>query len=185
MEKQRCDWCLKDDIYMDYHDMEWGIPIYDGEKLFELLNLEGAQAGLSWYTVLVKREGYKKAFFNWDIERIAKMTEKEMEKRREDPGIIRNRLKIKAVVTNAQLFLEMKKEGISFSNFLWDFAGGKPIVNHWKSMSEIPATTPESDAMSKALKKRGFKFVGTTIVYAFMQAAGMVDDHLPHCWKRK
>lgn len=183
-EKKRCDWCLKDDIYKNYHDREWGIPVYDDQKLFEYLNLEGAQAGLSWYTVLIKRENYRKAFSNWDANKISKYDQKKIDRLLLDPGIIRNKLKVNGVVTNAKLFLEIQKEYESFSNYIWQFVDGKPIINKWNKMSEVPATTKESDQMSKVLKKRGFKFVGSTICYAFMQAVGMVDDHLIYCWKR-
>jgi len=183
--KNRCSWCLKDKLYMDYHDEVWGVPEYDNKNLFEFLNLEGAQAGLSWYTVLTKIEGYKDAFANWDIIKISKFTDKKKEKLRSHPGIIKNKLKINAVVNNAERYLEMKKEGIDFSEYLWDYVDGKPIINNFKKTSQIPAETEISKRMSKDLKKRGFKFVGPTIMYAFMQATGMVDDHVTTCWKRK
>ena len=175
---------MKDDIYMDYHDNVWGIPEYDDIKLFEFLNLEGAQAGLSWYTVLIKKDNYKKAFSNWDPKKIAKYNDKKIQSLLSNPGIIRNKLKVNGVVTNAKLFLEMKSSGTSLSEYLWDFLDGEPIVNNWKVTSEIPAQTPLSQKISKDLKKKGFKFVGPTIVYAFMQAAGMVDDHVADCWRR-
>jgi DNA-3-methyladenine glycosylase I len=184
-ERQRCPWCEKDDLYRAYHDQEWGVPMHDDRKLFEFLNLEGAQAGLSWYTVLAKKENYAKAFDGWDPVKIARYTEAKQEKLLQNPGIIRNRLKVKATVLNAQAFLAVQQEWGSFDAYIWSFVGGKPIINHWKTMGQIPAKTPESDAMSKDLKKRGFKFIGTTICYAFMQATGMVDDHLASCWKRQ
>ena len=184
-DKKRCSWCLKDDIYKDYHDNVWGIPEYDDQKLFEFLNLEGAQAGLSWYTILIRIENYRKAFRNWEVDRILKMNEDDLEELRNDPGIIRNRLKIQAVYTNAQAFQKMKEAGENFSEYLWSFVDGKPIVNDFKNLSEIPAQTELSVRLSKDLKKRGFKFVGPTIVYAFMQAVGMVDDHVVTCWRRQ
>ena len=175
---------MKDDIYMDYHDNVWGIPEYDDIKLFEFLNLEGAQAGLSWYTVLIKKDNYRKAFSNWDPKKIAKYSDKKIQSLLSNPGIIRNKLKVNGVVTNAKLFLEMKSSGTSLSEYLWDFVDGEPIINNWKTLSEIPAQTPLSQTISKDLKKKGFKFVGPTIVYAFMQAVGMVDDHVASCWRR-
>jgi DNA-3-methyladenine glycosylase I len=184
MEKIRCSWCNKDDLYRKYHDEEWGVPLHDDQKLFEMLNLEGAQAGLSWYTVLTKREHYRKAFDGWDVQKIARYTPAKMEKLLENPGIIRNRLKVYATVSNAKAFLSIQKEFGSFDAYIWQFVGHQPIVNHWKLPGGIPAKTAESDAMSKDLLKRGFKFVGSTICYAFMQATGMVDDHAPSCWKR-
>ncbi|NMM49046.1 DNA-3-methyladenine glycosylase I [Marinigracilibium pacificum] len=183
--KKRCDWCLKDEIYMDYHDNVWGKPEYDDIKLFEFLNLEGAQAGLSWYTVLIKIDNYRQAFHNWDPEKIAAMGDEDIEKLMQDKGIIRNRLKIQSVITNARAFLDMKNNGESFSEYLWSFVDGKPLMNSPESMADIPAKTEVSDKMSKELKKKGFKFVGSTICYAFMQAVGMVDDHLVDCFVRK
>lgn len=183
-EKTRCGWCMKDDIYMDYHDNVWGVPEYDDIKLFEFLNLEGAQAGLSWYTVLIKKDNYKKAFSNWDPNKIVKYNDKKIQSLLADPGIIRNKLKVNGVVTNAKLFLDMKSSGTSLSKYLWDYVDGTPIVNKWKTMSEIPAQTELSQKISKDLKKKGFKFVGPTIIYAFMQAVGMVDDHVEACWRR-
>ena len=182
-EKSRCSWCLKDDIYKTYHDEVWGVPVYDDKELFEYINLEGAQAGLSWYSILVRIEGYKKAFKNWNIKAISKMKEKDVERLMQDKGIIRNRLKINAVITNAQAYLELKKE-IWLSDFLWNYVDGKPLKNKFKTMSDIPAQTELSAQISKDLKKKGFKFVGPTIVYAFMQAVGMVDDHVESCWRR-
>ena len=185
MEPNRCSWSTKDQLYKDYHDNEWGVPLHDDTRLFEMINLEGAQAGLSWYTVLTKRENYRKAFDNWDAKKIAKYTDKKIESLMADAGIIRNRLKINGTVLNAKAFLEVQKEFGSFDKYIWSFVGGKPIINQFKSLSEIPAKTAISDAMSKDLLKRGFKFVGSTICYAFMQATGMVDDHVADCWKRK
>lgn len=177
----RCEWCLKDQDYIDYHDNVWGKPQHDEVKLFEFLNLEGAQAGLSWYTVLKKIDDYKKAFANWDIEKIARFSDKKIAKLLENPGIIRNKLKVNAVVTNAQNYLKMKDAGLVLNDYLWDFVDGKPINNKWTKMSQVPAETPLSKTISKDLKKRGFKFVGPTIVYAYMQAIGIVDDHLVSC----
>ena len=184
-EKTRCSWCLKDDLYKAYHDEEWGRPLHDDNKLFELLCLEGAQAGLSWYTVLKKRENYRKAFDGFDAKKIAKYTDKKKEALLQDEGIIRNRLKVNAFVLNAQAFLAIQNEFGSFDKYIWQFVGGKPIVNNVRSLGEVPAKTPISDAMSKDLLKRGFKFVGSTICYAFMQASGMVNDHVNNCWKKK
>ncbi|WP_346319890.1 DNA-3-methyladenine glycosylase I [Chitinophaga sp. YIM B06452] len=183
MEKQRCGWSTKDQLYMDYHDHEWGTPCHDDTKLFEMLCLEGAQAGLSWYTVLTKRENYRKAFDNWDAQKIAKYTEKKIEKLLQDPGIIRNQLKIRACISNAKAFLAVQKEFGSFDRYIWQFVGHQPVLNRFKSMSQVPAKTAASDAMSKDLLKRGFKFVGSTICYAYMQATGMVNDHVQGCWK--
>lgn len=184
-EKIRCSWCLKDDLYKQYHDEEWGVPLYDDQKLFEMLCLEGAQAGLSWYTVLSKRENYRKAFDGFDAKKIARYSDKKKETLLQNPGIIRNRLKVNAFVQNAQAFLEVQKEFGSFSKYIWQFTGGKPLKNHPRTLGDVLPKTKESDAMSKDLLKRGFKFVGSTICYAFMQATGMVDDHVADCWKRK
>jgi len=184
MEKIRCGWAEKDDLYRAYHDEEWGTPLHDDRKLFELLNLEGAQAGLSWYTVLTKRANYAKAFDQWDPVKIARYTDKRVEKLLENPGIIRNRLKVNATVSNAKAFLAVQKEYGSFDAYIWQFVGHKPLINHWEKLSQILPTTLQSDAMSKDLRKKGFKFVGSTICYAFMQASGMVNDHLLSCWKR-
>lgn len=169
---------------MDYHDEVWGKPEYDDTILFEYLNLEGAQAGLSWYTVLTKIEGYKKAFAQWDIQKIARFSDKKKEKLRSHPGIIKNRLKINAVVSNAQVYLDMQASGLTLKEYLWDFVNGEPIINNWKTTSQIPAETELSKLISKDMKKRGFKFVGPTIVYAYMQAIGMVNDHVTSCWTR-
>ena len=180
----RCSWCEGDEQYEKYHDEEWGVPIYDDRELFEMLNLEGAQAGLSWITVLRKREHYRKVFDGFDPEKIAKYDEQKRAELLADPGIIRNKLKVNAFIVNAQLYLKMQADdGPSFSEFLWGFVDHEPIINRWKTLKEVPATTAQSDAMSKALKKLGFKFVGSTICYAFMQASGMVNDHLVDCFR--
>lgn len=170
------------ELYAEYHDKEWGIPLHDDTRLFEMLILEGAQAGLSWETILKRREGYRKAFHGFNPVQVAAMSDAELEKLMHDTGIIRNRLKIFAARTNAQVFLKVQKEFGSFDSYLWAFVKGNPIVNHRNHMKEIPVTTPESDALSKDLKKRGMTFVGSTIMYAFMQAVGMVDDHIKSCW---
>lgn len=179
----RCGWVNEDPLYIRYHDEEWGVPVHDDQKLFEMLNLEGAQAGLSWYTILRKREGYRRAFDGFDPDRIAAFDERKVEELMRDEGIVRNRLKLQAVIANAHAFRRVRDEFGSFDAYLWGFVGGKPIVNDWTVLQEVPATTPESDRMSKDLKKRGFKFVGSTICYAFMQATGMVDDHIRACFK--
>ena len=180
----RCSWA-KSDAMIAYHDQEWGVPSHDDRHLFEMLILEGAQAGLSWETILNRREGYRRAFDNFDIEKIARYTDKKKEKLLQDPGIIRNRLKIDAAVTNAQATLRVQKEFGSLSNFLWQQVGGKPKINKAKVFGDIPAKTLASDALSKELSKRGFKFVGSTICYAFMQAVGMVNDHIVTCPRYK
>jgi DNA-3-methyladenine glycosylase I len=185
VEKVRCGWCLGSEEYKAYHDTEWGIPVHDDTKLFEFLTLEGAQAGLSWSTILKKREGYRKAFANFDPKNVSKFTDAQIEKILLRPDIVRNRLKVTSTVTNAKLFLEVQKEFGSFDRYIWSFVDGKPIQNKRQSLKEIPASTPISDAMSKDLKKRGFKFVGTTIMYAFMQACGLVNDHVADCWRYK
>lgn len=184
MIKKRCAWCEKTDLYKDYHDNEWGKPVYDEVALFEFLILETFQAGLSWYTVLVKRENFRKAFAGFEVQKVAKFTVAKMQVLAEDTGIIRNKLKIKAAVTNAQAFIKVQEEFGSFSKYIWDFVAGKPIDNNPKTLKDVPATTEISDAISKDLKKRGFKFVGSTVVYAFMQATGMVNDHVEDCWVR-
>lgn len=184
-EKIRCSWCLKDELYMQYHDEEWGTAQHDDRYLFEMLCLEGAQAGLSWYTILKKRENYRKAFDNFDAKKMAKYTDKKKEALLQDEGIVRNRLKVNAFVLNAKAFLDVQKEFGSFDKYIWQFVGGKPLVNKVKTMGGVVAKTAISDAMSKDLLKRGFKFVGSTICYAFMQATGMVDDHVEGCWKKK
>jgi DNA-3-methyladenine glycosylase I len=183
--KIRCSWCEKDDLYRDYHDKEWGKPVYDDDKLFEFLVLETFQAGLSWYTILKKRENFKVAFDNFDYKKIANYSEEKVQELLLDAGIIRNRLKVRGTILNAIAFMEVQKEFGSFSNYIWSFTGGKPIENNRKSLKEVPATTPLSDEISKDLKKRGFKFVGSTVVYANMQATGMVNDHVADCWTQK
>ena len=182
--KTRCAWCEKDDLYRNYHDNEWGKPVYDDETIFEFLILETFQAGLSWYTVLSKRENFRKAFDNFDLIKIANYSEDKMAELAEDTGIIRNKLKIKATVTNAQAFIKVQEEFRTFSKYIWGFVDGKPIDNLPKTLNEVKATTPISDALSKDLKKRGFKFVGSTVMYAHMQATGMVNDHVMDCWTR-
>ena len=183
--KQRCAWCEKDDLYRNYHDNEWGKPVYDDATIFEFLILETFQAGLSWYTVLAKRENFRKAFDNFNLKKIANYSEDKMAELAEDAGIIRNKLKIKATVTNAQAFIKVQEEFGTFSKYIWGFVDGKPIDNHPKTLSEVKATTPISDALSKDMKKRGFKFVGSTVMYAHMQATGMVNDHVMDCWTGK
>ncbi|WP_079909917.1 DNA-3-methyladenine glycosylase I [Paenibacillus sp. 32352] len=180
-EITRCGWVNEDPLYKDYHDHEWGVPVHDDRKLFEMLILEGAQAGLSWYTVLKKREHYRLAFDGFDPELVAQYDEAKMAELLSNEGIIRNRLKVQAAVTNAQAFLKVREQFGSFDAYIWQFVGGSPIRNQWSSLREVPASTPQSDAMSKDLRKRGFKFVGTTICYAFMQATGMVNDHIVDC----
>ena len=181
MEGKRCAWCLGSPEYIAYHDREWGRPAHDDRVLFEFLILEGAQAGLSWSTILAKRENYRRAFAGFDPAKVARFTPGRVRKLLADPGIVRNRLKVEGAVKNAQAFLEVQKEFGSFDKYVWSFVGGKPIVRRPRSLKEVPATTPESDALSKDLKKRGFTFVGSTIMYAFMQAVGMVDDHIRGC----
>ena len=178
----RCGWCGTDGLYVKYHDEEWGRPVTDDGKLFEFLVLESAQAGLSWITILRKREGYRKAFCNFDAGKVARMTDDDVERLMHFDGIVKNRLKIKATITNARLFLAVQEEFGSFRNYtLSFFPGGKPITNHFRSLNEIPASSPESDAMSRDMKKRGFKFFGPTICYAHLQALGFVNDHLTGC----
>lgn len=182
-EKQRCAWAGTDPLYVKYHDEEWGVPVHDDKALFEFLILEGAQAGLSWLTVLKKRENYRKAFSNFNAKKIAKYTAADRKRLLANSGIIRNRLKIEAAVMNAQKFLEIQKEFGSFDKYIWQFVDGKPVQNKFKSLRDIPPQTDISDAVSGDLKKRGFKFVGSTICYAFMQAVGMVNDHIPECFR--
>jgi DNA-3-methyladenine glycosylase I len=177
----RCPWCEGFDQYRQYHDAEWGVPLYDSRQLFELLILEGAQAGLSWSTVLKKRETYREAFDRFDPKKIAKYDDKKVAELLANPGIIRNRLKVAATISNAKAYLALEKNGQSFNEFLWSFVQNKPIQNKRHTLNDVPAKSPESDAMSKALLKLGFKFVGSTICYAFMQASGMVNDHLVSC----
>ena len=183
--KKRCEWGNQSVLYQQYHDEEWGVPIHDDQTLFEFLMLEGAQAGLSWETILKKREGYREAFDQFDAEKIAKYSDDKIESLLQNPNIIRNRLKVKSAVLNAQLFLEVQKEYGSFDKYIWQFTDGKTIQNRYRKMADLPANTAESDAMSQALKKRGFKFIGTTICYAFMQAVGMVNDHTTDCFRYK
>jgi DNA-3-methyladenine glycosylase I len=178
----RCAWA-KGEIYEAYHDQEWGVPLHDDRLLFEFIILDGAQAGLSWLTILKKRENYRRAFDHFDAAKIARYTERKIEKLLADPGIVRNRLKVNAAVTNARAFLAVQKEFGSFDAYIWQFVGGRPIQNAWSSLQQIPARTEESDAMSRDLIKRGFKFAGSTICYAFMQAAGMVNDHMTGCFR--
>jgi len=180
----RCGWA-KGDLSIAYHDAEWGVPVRDDGKLFEFLILEGAQAGLSWDTILRKRENYRKAFDNFDAEKVAHYNEKKLSELLLDEGIVRNRLKIASAVLNAKSYLKIKAEFGSFDSYIWQFVDDKPMVNHWKDLSEVPAKTSVSDAMSKDLKRRGFSFVGSTIMYAFMQACGLVNDHLVWCFRRK
>jgi DNA-3-methyladenine glycosylase I len=185
MNNVRCTWCGDDPLYRTYHDNEWGVPLHDDVSLFEFLILEGAQAGLSWITVLRKRENYRAAFDGFDVARIARYDTGKIAGLLQNPGIIRNRLKVEAAVTNAQKFLEVQDEFGSFDAFVWQFVDGKPKQNAWRSIADVPASTPESDAMSKELKRRGFKFVGSTICYAHMQATGMVNDHTTDCFRYK
>jgi len=182
MEKQTCGWAKKP-LDIEYHDTEWGVPVHDDRKLFEFLVLDAFQAGLSWSTILAKRENFRKAFDNFDYQKIVNYDQKKIEALLKDSGIIRNKLKINATISNAKAFIEVQKEFGSFDKYNWSFTGGKTLLNSWKEMKDIPATSKESDAMSKDLKKRGFKFVGSTICYAFMQAAGMVNDHLVSCFR--
>ena len=180
----RCGWATND-LLVAYHDAEWGVPAHDDRRLFEFLTLEGAQAGLSWDTILRKRENYRQAFDDFDAERIAGYDERKLNELLQNEGIIRNRLKIASAVSNAKSFLKIKEEFGSFDSYVWSFVGGKPIVNAWKTLSEVPAKTSLSDTLSVALKKRGFKFVGSTIMYAFMQACGLVNDHLTSCFRHR
>ena len=183
--KKRCNWPKDDTLYMDYHDKEWGVPVYEDTKIFEFLLLETFQAGLSWITILRKRENFRKVFHNFDYKKIAEYDDKKLEELRLDAGIIRNRLKIKAAKTNAIAFIAVQKEFGTFSKYLWDFVDGKAVQNNFTNMSEMPANTPLSDKISKDLKSRGFKFVGSTIVYAHMQAMGIVNDHTTACFRHK
>jgi DNA-3-methyladenine glycosylase I len=182
-EKIRCGWCGTDPLYVQYHDEEWGVPVKDDKTLFEFLILETFQAGLSWITILRKRENFRKAFDGFDYKKIAKYNQAKIDSLLQDEGIIRNKLKVHAAVTNAKLFMEIQKEFGSFSNYIWEFVNHKPLKNSWKKHTDAPATTAESDALSKDLKKRGFKFVGSTVVYAHMQATGMVNDHVESCFR--
>lgn len=184
MELTRCGWCLSSDLYKEYHDQEWGKAVYDDATLFEFLILETFQAGLSWITILNKRENFRKAFDNFDYKKIANYSEEKIQELLLDAGIIRNKLKVYSAVSNAIAFMKIQEEFGSFSNYIWQFTDGKPIDNKPKTLKDIPATTPLSDAISKDLKKRSFKFVGSTVVYAHMQATGMVNDHVADCWTR-
>ncbi|MDF1759498.1 MAG: DNA-3-methyladenine glycosylase I [Coxiellaceae bacterium] len=183
--KKRCEWCSSDPLYIDYHDNEWGRPIHDDKTLFEFLTLEGAQAGLSWITILKRREGYRQCFADFDAHKIARFTPKKIEKLLQDTSIIRNRLKVESTVSNAKAYLKMLDEDLTLDEYLWSYVDGKPIINKWKTMKQVPANTPLSDQLSKDLKKRGFRFVGSTIMYAFMQATGMVNDHTTNCFLYK
>ncbi len=183
MEKHKCGWCLGDDLYESYHDLEWGVPVKDDDTIFEFLILETFQAGLSWITILKKRENFRKAFDHFDYKKIAKYDQKKIDSLLQDSGIIRNKLKVNATVSNAIAFMAVQKEFGSFSNYIWAFVDGKPIINKIKNYKDAPANTSVSDALSKDLKKRGFKFVGSTVVYAHMQATGMVNDHEVNCFR--
>lgn len=180
---ERCGWAVSNPLEREYHDKEWGVPQHDDRMLFEMLTLEGAQSGLSWSTILAKREGYKKAFDQFNAKKIAKYDDKKVEELVQDERIVRHKLKIQATINNAKCFLEIQKEFGSFDAYIWSFVEGKPIINQWQVMSDVPSSTKESEAMSKDLKKRGFKFVGPTTCYAFMQAVGMVNDHLVSCFR--
>lgn len=185
MERIRCKWVSNDPLYIEYHDKEWGAPVYDDDRLFEFLILETFQAGLSWITVLKKRENFRKAFDGFDLRAIAGYTEDKLLELQNDAGIIRNKLKIKATVNNALAFIKVQEEFGTFSKYIWAFVNGKPIQNNFKNVNDVPANTPLSDAISKDLKKRGFKFVGSTVIYAYMQATGMVNDHTTDCFCHK
>jgi DNA-3-methyladenine glycosylase I len=185
VELRRCWWCGDDELYRQYHDLEWGVPVHDERELFEFLCLEGAQAGLSWITILRKREHYRLVFDNFDADKIARYTDDKIAALLQDPGIVRNRLKVNGFVKNARACLELRDQGMTLNDYLWGFVDGQPLQNDRKSMGDVPATTPISDAMAKDLKKRGFTFVGSTICYAFMQAAGLVNDHLAECFRHQ
>lgn len=182
---KRCDWVTSDPLYVRYHDTEWGVPLHDDRKIFEFLILEGAQAGLSWLTILKRRQGYFNAFCEFDPEKVARFNEADIQKRLQDSGIIRNKLKVRSAVTNAQAFLKIQEEFGTFDAYAWRFVDGSPIINHYTSQDQVPATSRQSDAFSKDLCKRGFKFTGSTIIYAHMQATGMVNDHLVSCFRYK
>ncbi|WP_349255450.1 DNA-3-methyladenine glycosylase I [Spectribacter acetivorans] len=179
----RCGWCGEEPLYIEYHDHEWGVPVTDDRVLFEFLILEGAQAGLSWWTVLQKREGYRRAFAGFDPATVAAFTDDQLAALRDDPGIVRNRAKIAAARGNARAFLDVQAEFGGFSDYLWGFVNGQPVINHWQRLDQVPATTPLSDALSRDLKRRGFKFVGSTICYAYLQAVGVVMDHVTDCFR--
>jgi len=180
---KRCDWALGSELEQHYHDTEWGVALHDDRKFFEFITLEGAQAGLSWATILKKRENYRKLFDEFDVKKIARYNKRKIETLLKNPGIIRNRLKVESTISNARAFIEIQNEFGSFDSYIWQFTNGTPIVNRWKSMQDVPASTEISDMMSKDLKKRGFRFVGSTICYAFMQATGMVNDHTVDCFR--
>ncbi len=182
---KRCDWAVGNELDLAYHDKEWGVPVHDDRLLFEFLILEGAQAGLSWTTILKKRQNYRTAFDNFDYEKVARYSDGKIAELLQDKGIVRNKLKVQAAVVNAQAVLRIQEEYGSFDRYIWQFVGGAPLQNQWQGLAEIPPTTAESDRMSKELKKRGFKFVGSTICYAFMQAVGMVNDHLVDCFRHQ
>ncbi|GMR20438.1 MAG: DNA-3-methyladenine glycosylase I [Gammaproteobacteria bacterium] len=182
---KRCSWCGGDTLYQQYHDKEWGVPVHDDNRLFEMLSLEGAQAGLSWITVLKKREHYRSVYDDFDVEKVARYGKRKQNALLKDPGIIRNRLKVAAFTTNAQACLDIKDQHGSFGHYIWQFVNHRPVINTWRTLQQIPSSTKESDAMSKQLKIDGFKFVGTTICYAFMQAVGMVNDHVIDCFRYK
>jgi DNA-3-methyladenine glycosylase I len=183
-ELTRCPWAGSEPIYQEYHDQEWGVPSNDDRHLFEMLILEGAQAGLSWLTILKKREGYRKAFQNFDVNKVAKFNTRKVESLMKDASIVRNRLKILSTIQNAKMFIKIQKEFGSFDSYLWQFVNGKPIINHWKTLKDFPAKTELSDRISKDLLKRGFKFVGSTIIYAYIQAVGLVNDHTDDCFRK-
>ena len=184
-EIRRCWWCGDDELYQQYHDREWGVPVHDERDLFEFLCLEGAQAGLSWITILRKRDNYRRAFDNFDAHKIARYSDKKIQALLQDPGIVRNRLKVNGFVKNARACLELLEQGSTLDEYLWSFVDGRPLQNNRKTMQQVPSTTAISDAMSKDLKRRGFTFVGSTICYAFMQAAGLVNDHVVDCFRHR
>ncbi|HPA35417.1 MAG TPA: DNA-3-methyladenine glycosylase I [Chitinophagales bacterium] len=184
-EKIRCSWCVGKPLYEQYHDEEWGVPVYDDRKQFEFLVLESAQAGLSWWTILQRRENYRKAFANFDYKKVARFDAAKVEELMQDAGIIRNRAKIEATIVNARQLMAIQKEFGSFSNYIWSFVGGQPKINQCKTLKEVVATSPESDALAKDMKKRGFKFLGSTTLYAHMQATGLVNDHVQDCHRYK
>ena len=181
--RTRCKWCAGNDLYQKYHDEEWGVPVHDDRTLFEFLILEGAQAGLNWLTILKRRENYRRAFADFDAEKVCQFTETDYERLLHDEGIIRNKLKVRGAITNAQLFCAIQQEYGAFDQYIWSFVANEPIHNSWQKEQEIPATTKESDAISKDLKRRGFKFTGSTIMYAYMQACGLVNDHITSCYR--
>jgi DNA-3-methyladenine glycosylase I len=183
--KKRCAWCEGNDLQTRYHDREWGVPVHNDRRFFEFLILEGAQAGLSWDTILKKRENYRRAFAGFDPVKVARFGPRQARALMKNPGIVRNRLKISSAISNAQAFLAVQREFGSFDRYIWGFVSGRPMQNRWRRMKQVPASTPESDAMSKGLKKRGFRFVGSTICYAFMQATGLVNDHLVTCFRHR